>query len=42
MNRIKYFDAPNVLCCSVYKGGFPFSGKYRAIDFFRLLSFELQ
>ncbi len=24
------------------KGGFPFSGKYRAIDFFRSLSFELQ
>jgi ADP-glucose pyrophosphorylase len=24
------------------EGGFPFSGKYRAIDFFRSLSFELQ
>ncbi len=24
------------------KGGFPFGGKYRAIDFFRSLSFELQ
>ena len=25
-----------------FKGGFPFSGKCRAIDFFRSLSFELQ
>ena len=26
----------------VSKGGFPFRGKYQAIDFFRSLSFELQ
>ena len=41
-NHHYQYKVCNVVISNVAKGGFPFSGKYRAIDFFRSLSFELQ